>query len=108
VVSSVIATFAVVAPWDLPNSKYCGCSDWYWGGIPLCYIAASDADTERTQEWGHGRHEGCRYLCVTSWPHIPWGNRLYALHMHWMPHAEQDVFAKKGKIDRKHMAGAEL
>lgn len=30
------------------------------------------------------------------------------IHMHGMPRAERDVFAEKGKIDHKHMAGAEL
>lgn len=63
---------------------------------------------EGVQDWGHGKCERCRYLSVTCWPHAPQGDWLYALHVLWMPRAERDVFAKERKIDRKHMAGAEL
>lgn len=51
---------------------------------------------------------GLRNLCVSTWPHIPQGDQLHVLHMHWMPHAEPDMFVKNGKTDRKHMVQAEL
>lgn len=71
---------------------------WTCFGVGLLgCIAASKGEMEGVRGWGHGRREGRRYLCVTSWPHVPWGNLLYVLHTRWMPHAEQDVFVKKGK-----------
>lgn len=108
VVSGAVAAFAVLAPWDLPNSKYWGCSGPCWGGMALGGTAAPKGEMEGEQGWGHGKCEWCRYPSVTCWPHAPRRSRLYALLVLWMPHAERDVFAKKGKIDRKHMAGAEL
>lgn len=82
---------------------------WTCIGVGLL-LAASQLLRVRWRECRNGDLTNARDadICVTSWPHIAQGNWLYALHMHWMPHAEQDVFAKKGKIDRKHMAGAEL
>lgn len=88
VVSGVVATFAVLAAWDILNSKYCESSGLDWGGIALGCNSASEGEMEGVQGRGHGKFMWCRDLCVTSWPHSLWGNRLYALHMHGMPRAE--------------------
>lgn len=78
-----------------------------WGGIPLGRVATSEGETGGLQGRGQSKREGLRYPRVSSWPRIPQGDRLHVLRMHWMPHAERDMFVKKGKMDRKHMARAE-
>lgn len=107
-VCSVWCGSRLCSPGISQTASTAGAQDPYWGGIALGCIAASESETEGAEGWGHGKREGHRYLAVTSWPHIPRRHGLYALRVHWMPHAERDVLVKKGKIDRKHMAGAEL
>lgn len=62
-VSAVVATFAVLAAWAIPNSKYCGSSGLDWGEIALGCSSASEGELEGAQGGDTADSRGAE-ICV--------------------------------------------